>query len=335
MRAAVLHAFAEPLELRDVPDPAPGPGELLVRVRATGLCGTDVKITAGSLPGIELPLICGHEVAGEVVEGGHGFAAGDRVAIYTIDHCGACPPCRRGDTDSCRTAVRIGFERDGGLAQLLRARAANLLPLADGISFEEAAVTMDAVLCPWRALTQRAKVQPGDTVLIVGAGGLGLHAVQIARAAGCRVAVIDPLAAHRETALDLGAEIALSPDEVADGLDGWSEDGVDVAFEASGHPAGFRQGADALRPGGLIVSAGYRPGADYALDSIRLAIEQLRVEGTRGGTVEHARGALAAVERGDVKPLIDEVGTLDDANALLDRLRAGDVTGRVVVRMPG
>src|SRR4051795_9956719 len=123
MRAAVLHAFAEPLELRDVPDPVPGPGELLVRVRATGLCGTDVKITAGTLPGIELPLIPGHEVAGEVVEDGHGFTAGERVAVYTIDHCGSCPSCRRGDTESCRSAVRIGFERDGGLAQLLRVRA--------------------------------------------------------------------------------------------------------------------------------------------------------------------------------------------------------------------
>jgi D-arabinose 1-dehydrogenase-like Zn-dependent alcohol dehydrogenase len=192
---------------------------------------------------------------------------------------------------------------------------------------------MDAVLVPWRALRHRAQVAPGDIVLIVGAGDLGLHGVQVARSAGCGVAVIDPVASHRAVAVELGADLAATPDDAEEALSGWTEDGVDVAFEVSGSPSGFRQGTDALRAGGVIVCAGDRPGVDYAVDSSRLALAQLRIEGNRGGNVEHAREALAAVERGDIRPLVDRIEPLERVNDLLSALAQGEVTGRVVVQM--
>jgi D-arabinose 1-dehydrogenase-like Zn-dependent alcohol dehydrogenase len=335
MRAAVLEEFRRPLVLREVPDPIAGPGEVLVRVRAVGLCGTDIKITSGVIPGLELPRIPGHEVAGEVLAAGDGFAAGDRVAVYGLDSCGMCAACCRGDTEVCDEAVRIGFERDGGLAELLPVKAKHLIPFGEEISFEQAAVTMDAVLSSYRSLRRRANVGPGDTVLIVGAGGLGLHGVQAALAAGSRVAVVDPIASHRERALQLGAELAVTPEELGAGVIGeFAPDGVDVALEVSGSPDGFRAGAEALRPGGLIIVSGYRPGSDYGLSSFRLALGQLRIEGNRGGRVEHAREALAAVERGEIEPLIDHVEPFDAVNELLDELRAGEVLGRVVVSLP-
>lgn len=333
MRAAVLERFDQDLVLAELPEPEPGPGELLVRVRAAGLCGTDVKITSGALPGLELPRVPGHEVAGEVVAAGHGFEAGQRVAVYPLQSCGHCAACRRGDTETCYEAVRIGFERDGGLAELVAVPAANLVPFDGGIEFEQAAVAMDAVLTSLRALRHRAQAGPGDAVLIVGAGGLGLHGVQIAVADGAAVAVVDPLASHRELALRLGAELALAPEQLPDAVKEWRREGVDVAVEFSGSPEGFRAGAEALRPGGLLVCTGYRPGADYALDSSRLALAQLRIEGNRGGRVEHGREAIAAVAAGEVEPLIDRVGELGEVNELLGELRAGRVTGRVVVRL--
>src|ERR1700761_402811 len=104
MRAAVLEEFAAPLALREVRDPVPAPGEVLIAVRACGLCGTDLKICGGLIPGLELPRIPGHEVAGEVVADGEGFKAGERVAVYPLESCGSCPPCRRGDTEVCENA---------------------------------------------------------------------------------------------------------------------------------------------------------------------------------------------------------------------------------------
>ena len=292
-----------------------------------------MKIVSGALPGLELPRVPGHEIAGEVVAAGHGFAAGQRVAAYPLESCAACAACRRGETEVCYEAVRLGFERDGGLAELVAVPAANLVPLGAGIELEQAAVAMDAVLTSMRALRHRAQVGPGDAVLIVGAGGLGLHGVQVAVAAGSAVAVVDPLPGHRELALRLGAELAFAPEELAAGIAAWRAEGVDVAVEFSGSPDGFRAAAESLRPGGLVVCTGYRPGADYGLDSTRLALAQLRIEGNRGGRVEHAQEAVAAVEAGEVEPLIDRVGGLAEVNELLAELRAGRVTGRVVVRL--
>lgn len=332
MRAAVLERFGEDLALASRPEPEPAEGEALVRVRAAGICGTDVKIVSGALPGLELPRVPGHEIAGELVVAAAGLEAGQRVAVYPLRSCGRCGPCRRGDTEVCAAAVRLGFERDGGLAELVAVPAADLIPLGSGISFEQAAVAMDAVLTSLRAVRHRARVGPGDRVLIVGAGGLGLHGVQLAAAAGARVAVTDPVPGHRDLALDLGAELALAPERLGEELGAWSPEGADVALEFSGSPAGFRAAAEALRPGGLLVCTGYRPGEDYGLDSSRLALTQLRIEGNRGGRIEHGREALAAVEAGEVKPLIDRVGGLGDVNELLAELRAGRVTGRVVVR---
>ncbi len=334
VRAAVLRRHDAPLDLDEVPDAHAHAGTALVRVRSVGLCGTDLKIVAGQIPGLPLPLIPGHEVAGELVEDAGELRAGQRVAAYILESCGTCRACRRGDTEVCSVASRIGFERDGGLAELIEVPVANLLPFANHLPFEHAAVAMDAVLVPWRALHHRARVRPGETVLVVGAGGLGLNGVQVAVAAGCRVAVVDPVAANRDLATGLGAELALDPDGALEALAAWAGDGVDAALEVSGAPAGFRLGTEALRAGGVIVCSGYQPGADYAVDSMRLAIGQLRIEGNRGGNLEHAREALAAVERGEICPLIDRVAPLEVVNELLDTLRTGRVAGRLVVQLP-
>ncbi len=330
MRAAVLVQFGRPLEICDVPRPAPGEDEVLVKVRATGICGTDLKVTSGAFGSTPLPLIIGHEVAGEMVTDAGALLRGQRVACYLYDPCGKCRWCQAGDFTLCPKSRRIGFERDGGLAEFISMRRGNLIPFSDEVPFEAAAVCMDAVTSPWRALMTRAQLQPGETLLVAGAGGLGLSGIQIARAVGARVAAIDPAPLHRSLALSAGAELSV-PEAELNLIRSWAQDGVDVGFEASGTRAGFNSLVSCLRPGGRLVCCGYKPGQEYGLDSSSLVLKEVTILGSRAGTKHDAQEALRMVGAGTVKPHIMERLKLQDANRALDLLRAGNVLGRVVV----
>jgi 2-desacetyl-2-hydroxyethyl bacteriochlorophyllide A dehydrogenase len=322
VKAAVLRRFGDPLALSEVPDPSPGDGEVLVRVRAVGLCGTDLKVVAGTLPGLRLPLIPGHEVAGEVIGG---ELAGSKVACYLYEPCGHCRWCRASEHALCPDAGRVGRSRDGGLAEYMTMRAENVFPF-ERATFSAAAVAMDAVATPWRALLVRGRLERGERVVVAGAGGLGLNAIQVAVNAGATVAAIDPDATAREKALAAGAEVAVA---TADAVG----DAADIGLEASGR----REGLDALvacvRPGGRIVCCGYAPGSAWELDSMRVVLSELALIGSRASSREDARAALAAVEAGEIVPEIAATYALDDVNAALERQRAGGVGGRLVIEM--
>ena len=330
MKAAVLQNFHEPLQVADVPVPEPRADEVLVRVRATGLCGTDLKVVAGALPSVQPPLIPGHEVAGEVAAGADGLAEGQRIACYMYEPCGQCRTCRVGHTSVCPNLVRIGVERDGGLAQYMTVRRENALPIADDVPFAAAAVSMDSVLTPWSGLRRRARLGSGETLLVVGAGGLGLNAVQIARELAARVAVIDPQASHRERARELGAELTVGPEDVAE-VQAWSDGGTDVALDSSGAASGFRAALDGVRRGGRVVCCGYQVGTEYAFESSRVVLEEITLLGARVGTREDAYDVLRAVEGGSIHPSVMDVLPLEHVNDALERLRAGEVVGRVVI----
>lgn len=331
VRAAVLRNFGSPLELTDVPEPQAGPDEALVEVRAVGICATDLKITGGLIDSITLPRILGHEVSGVVASEGGQLAAGTRVACYLYDPCGTCRWCAVGQQTLCPSSVRIGCERDGGLARYLTVKWCNLLPFADYLSFESGAVAMDAVMSPWRALRVRAEVVPGERVVIAGAGGLGLNGVQVAMGLGAVVAILDPVETHRHAALELGAELAVPPDEFPAVIE-WSSGGADVGLEASGTRAGFDALVACLRPGGRLVANGYRPGTEFGLDSARLVLGELTMLGSRAGSLADAREALTAVEKGAVRPVISARLSLDEVNEALDLLRSGEVVGRIVIQ---
>jgi D-arabinose 1-dehydrogenase-like Zn-dependent alcohol dehydrogenase len=332
MRAAVLRRFACPLEVENVEEPRPRRGEVLIRVRAAGLCGTDLKLRSGALPNVRLPRIPGHEVAGEVVEDAGHLSAGQRVACYIYESCGRCRTCRLGRGSVCRDLVRIGVERDGGLADLMVLPVENALPISDAVRFDSAAVAMDSVLTPWTALRSRANLGAGETLLVVGAGGLGLNAIQIGVAAGARVAVIDKQPATLGRALEVGAELAVEPDDAGAVAD-WSGGGADVALETSGSPQGFRAAFAAVRPAGRVVVCGYEVGSEYAFDSARLPLEELTIIGARVGTRDEAREVISAIEAGVVRPTIMDALPLHAVNTALDRLTAGEVIGRLVIDM--
>lgn len=185
MKAPVLREYGAPLDVSTVADPRLRDGDALVAVRAVGLCGTDLKLISGVLErNRRLPLVPGHEVAGEVVRSVHGLPAGQRVACYVYDSCGSCRWCRAEQETLCLDTERIGIERNGGLAELIAVPAVALLPFGKQLSFSAAAVAMDAVAAS--ALHLHARVLPGETVAIVGIGGLGTNAVQIAQHMGAR-----------------------------------------------------------------------------------------------------------------------------------------------------
>ena len=331
MKAAVLRQFSHPYDITEVPHPTPGPGDCLVRVRAVGICGTDLKISTGAFQDTRLPLILGHEVAGELVAATGDMRQGQRVALHVSHPCGRCRWCLVGEETLCPDPPRIGFNRDGGLAEYISVPATSALPFDDSVLFEQAAVGMDAILSPYRALLVRARLRMGETVIVVGAGGLGLAAVQIARAAGARVAAIDPLERHRLEALTSGAELAVDPSEAASLLD-WSDGGADVVYEASGQRAGLDTASAVITRGGRLVCNGWAPEVEYGQQSRQLVLDEVNLMGSRSGTRNDIRGVLRALEQGQVKLPMEVVG-LKDINAVMARLRTGDVVGRFVVRM--
>jgi D-arabinose 1-dehydrogenase-like Zn-dependent alcohol dehydrogenase len=332
VRAATLRAFGERLVVGERERPRWGPGETLLRVRAAGLCGTDLKLVDGVLgPAIRLPVVPGHEVAGEVVGGDGLVPVGARVACHVYAGCGTCAHCVSDRATLCRRAVRIGLERDGGLAEYVAVPTSTLIPIPPGVPDEAAAVAMDSVTAPWAALHTVGAVQAGEHVLVVGAGGLGLNAVQIARGAGACVAVVDIAEGRLEAALGAGAELAVQPERL-ERVVAWSRDGVDLLVEMSGSSAAFGACLRLVRPAGRVVLCGYSPGTPYPLDSTAVVLGELTILGSRNGSYADARAALDAVARGEVAPTIDRIVPLEETPRALEELRAGRVRGRIVVR---
>lgn len=265
MQAAQLKEIGKPLEIIEAPVPRPEAGEVLIRVRAAGICSSDLHYRDGRSKVTKLPIILGHEVAGEVAECGDGvtgLSTGDRVCLFYLITCGECMMCCTGHDNYCSEAEMLGKNRDGGFAEYLTIPARNAFPFPDTISFEQAALIGDAVATPFHAL-RRAAVQAGDSVLIIGIGGLGLHAVQIARVMGAgQIIAMDLSDDKLKLALEVGATAAINPaedniDEKIKELTGGS--GVDVAVELIGLTETIRQAVNCAGPGGRIVVVGICP----------------------------------------------------------------------------
>ena len=298
---------------------------------AVGICGTDLKISTGGFKDTRLPMILGHEVAGELVEDAGDMKKGQRVALQVFHPCGKCRWCLIGEETLCPDPPRIGFNRDGGLAEYIAVPHTSAIPFDDSLAYEIAAVGMDAVLSPWRALIVHAKVRSGESVIVVGAGGLGLSAIQIASSAGARVAAIDPVASHREQALKVGAEVAVDPTEAASLVE-WSHGGADIVYEASGKRVGLDTAASVITMGGRLICNGWAPDVEYGMQSRQLVLDEITMLGSRAGTRNDIRSVLRALERGQVTPTT-EVHPLEDINDVMVRLRAGQVVGRFVIQM--
>ena len=244
----------------EVEAPRPGPGEVLVEVRACGLCGTDVHIAHGQFPPAPYPLIPGHEFAGVVVARGAGVASpavGERVAVDPTLACGGCDPCREGHPNLCAHWAAIGDTTAGGLAERVAVPAANCYPVPAGLGWGEAALIEPLACALWGV--RRARPRPGCAALVFGGGTMGLLLAQVLRRSGAaRVAVVEPHPERRDLARAVGVDTAAAPGD-EDALAAVAPAGFDLVADATGVPAVVRQGLDRVQRGGTFLVFGVAP----------------------------------------------------------------------------
>jgi propanol-preferring alcohol dehydrogenase len=312
------------ISLDEVPRPQPGGREVVVRVKAAAICGTDRENLEG--PGqVTIP---GHENAGQVVavDKPTWIEVGDRVAINCHVTCGACRHCLHGDLYFCDHLQVIGGDRDGGFAELVRVPESSCMPIPDDISYEIGALLVDMLGTPFRA-AKRADLLPGDHVAIWGAGPIGLGELMVTTRLGACAAVMDLSPLRLEMARDLGADLVLNPDEddvVGRLLDWTSGAGVQVAFDCVGRQAVTDQALPALRERGTLVVVGVshhlhlNPWAD-------LICREVTIFGTRNFNVSEFGEMIALVRRGlPVDRAVTHRFTLADAHEAFALFRSGE-----------
>ncbi len=338
MRAVVVARYGGPLELIDRPIPCAGPGEVVIRVRASGLCSTDLHLLSGRQPLGELPRILGHELAGDVVELGadvEGWQVGDRGTAAIDVTCGRCRHCRTGETQRCPRMQRIGFERDGGHADYVAVPAANLVRLPPELSYADAAILPDAVACMYHSLICQGQVGVGQTVVILGVGGLGIHGVQIARMAGAQVLATSRRGERLMLAQQYGA-VPVDTDRqsletaIAEFTGG---EGADLVVDNIGTRASVRQGLAALRPGGKFLVVAYLD-ETFEIPSIPLFKTEQQIIGCRGSTKQDLMDVVRLVQGGHLTPVVGASYPLEQIQEAAARLESGRLVGRIVLTRP-
>lgn len=298
------------LELQDLAQPEPGIGQVLLAVRAAALCGTDVHIAHGTMP-IRPPLVLGHELAGVVAAVGPGtagpVAVGQRVTTETdASFCGECAFCRAGDQHRCPHRTAIGTSAPGGLAEFVVVPAAGVHRLPAGVDFVTGALT-EPLAVAIRAVIERGAIQPGEDVVVIGPGTIGLLVAQVALAQGAtvtvaglarhaaRFALARKLGLRRSAALDVPADL----DAISGGRDGL---GVDVVIECSGAADAVTAGLRLLRKGGRLVLVAFTPGRTVPMDLDLVVQRELAIVASRGKRPSCFKIALELLDAGRVRP---------------------------------
>lgn len=337
-KAMVLREFTKPLALEEVDKPSYGPGEVLLKVKAAGVCGTDLKIRDGLVPTKELPLIPGHEVAGVVAATGadvQRFREGDEVLVSFYIPCNTCRNCRRGRQTICeRLKGRIGFEFNGGFAEYVAVPEDCLIPKPPALSFQQAAVIPDALGTCYHVLVRRAQVQKGDYLVIVGGGGgLGLHALQMAKGLGAVVIGVDVSADKLELMKSYGADYVIDGQEnpswsklVVEYTQGRRADHV-VNFVA--HQPSIDEGLKATGKGGKLALVAYSK--EVKFNALYGHLNEIDLLSTRAATKEDIQECLKLVLAKEVETVISDVISLEDLNYGLQLIKDGKLKGRLVI----
>ncbi|MFC4069192.1 Zn-dependent alcohol dehydrogenase [Actinoplanes subglobosus] len=357
MRAAVLHTIGdEKLDLRDdVTVLGPGPGEVRLRVRAAGVCHSDLSALRGGLPQ-PVPAVLGHEAAGDVIEVGDGvddLAPGDRVAVNWLPACGVCTHCRRGEAYLCMTHVMAGYVIPrftagdleifgmagcGSFAEEMVVPRAGAVKIDDDVPYEVAALVGCGVTTGVGAVINTARVRPGDSVVVIGCGGVGIAAIQGARLAGAaQIMAVDTVPARHEAARRFGATHTATPDELGDLQGEVVPEGFDHAFDVVAVPQTLRTAWTATRRGGQVIVVG----AGRAEDQVEFSPFELLFEGktivpSLYGSAEPHRDfprllALWRAGRLDIEGMISRRLRLDQVGDGLAALGSGDVIRQVII----
>jgi propanol-preferring alcohol dehydrogenase len=335
MRAVVVARYGGTLDVMDRPVPRPRAGEVLIRVRASGLCSTDLHLLSGRMSLGDLPRILGHESAGDIVELGNGvtgWKAGDRVTVAVDVVCGTCRHCLTGQTQRCTSVQRIGFERDGGHAEYVAVPAANVIGLPPTLAYDAAAILPDAVACMYHSLIGQGKVGIGQKVLILGAGGLGIHGVQIARLAGADVMATSRRPERLKIAEQYGAiPVNTVTQSLKDAVDEFTKgEGMDVVVDNIGTRASVVEGLSRLCPGGKLLAVSYLDDT-FEVPSIPLFKTEQEIIGCRGSSKKDLEQVVRLTGSGKLRPVIGARYPLGRIEAAVDQLERGEHVGRIVL----
>ncbi|WP_285559936.1 Zn-dependent alcohol dehydrogenase [Actinoplanes regularis] len=358
MRAAVLHDLGEKLDIRDdVTVLGPGPGEIRIRVRAAGVCHSDQSARDGGLPQ-PMPAVLGHEAAGDVLEVGDGvddLAPGDRVIVNWLPSCGTCAECRRGEPFLCMTHVMAGYAMPrfmagdlpifgmagcGAFAEEMVVPRIGAVPIEADVPYEVAALVGCGVMTGVGAVVNTAQVRPGDSVVVIGCGGVGVSAIQGARLSGAAIiAAVDTVPAKLDVARRFGATHAVTPDRLSDLVtEITGGEGFDYAFDVVALPQTLRTAWNAARRGGTVVVVGAgRAEHQVEFNPFELLFEGKRIIPSLYGSAYPPRDfpkliALWRAGRLDLEGMISHRLRLEQADEALAALGRGDVIRQVIVQ---
>jgi len=343
VRAMAVVAYDRPLEAIDVPEPRVEPGYALLEVLTCGVCFSDVKTSRGHMPysdRLALPHIPGHEIFGRVLatDPAGQIAEGTLATVFHYWPCGLCAACRRGDETLCESfEAWVGFTHHGGFRERMAVRADRLIPIPEGIGPVEAAPMSCALGTAYRSVVTRGGVRAGSRVAILGLGGVGIHAAQMARAAGALVVGFDVHEATLDAAraLDLDARRADDPQAESALVEATGGSGVDVVVDTVGRDDTIAKAERIVRQGGRIVGVGYWPATAYRVASPRLVLGEIELVGSRYAHRDDLERAVALVASGAVRPVVGLVRPLEDVNEVFHALESGSVVGRAVLDVAG
>jgi 2-desacetyl-2-hydroxyethyl bacteriochlorophyllide A dehydrogenase len=335
MKAVQIVEYHRPFHYGECPVPGLGPREVLVRVKASGLCLTDLHLSQGRQRIEPLPRIPGHESAGEITALGaevEGWEIGQRVLVGIDVSCGVCIQCLTGQTQRCRRLKRIGFERDGGHAEYAAVPSVNLLPIPDSLDYEDVATLPDAGATMYHGLVSQGKVGINQKVVVLGVGGIGIYGVQLARVAGAQVLATSRKEARLAVAEEHGA-VPLNParENLREAVKEFTGgEGADLVADCIGSAESVKDGLAILKPGGKLLVLAYLDD-HFLVSSIPFFSTEKEIIGCRGCNRQELIATLDLVARGKIKPVIGARYPLSRINEAAKRLEEGGVVGRIIL----
>jgi len=341
MKAAMFYEPNQPLKIEEVEIPKIESHEILVKIAACGVCNTDLHYIDHGVPTFKKPpLILGHEPSGIVEEVGaevKDFKVGDRVLIPPVFSCGTCANCRLGRENICFNMLMLGNHIDGAYAEYTKVPAKDCQHLPEDLPLEESSIIADAISTPYHAVKNRAKVKPGDSVVVFGCGGVGINVVQMASAVGGSVIAVDIVDKKLEMAKTLGAQHTINASgkedkELLKEIRTLTKGGADIAIEAIGNPKTIELASSAVKAGGLHCQIGYTHHS-VPMNAGRLMFREIEIKGSLGCRPVDYPKILEMARMGKIqlKPVVTHKFKLEEINDALDVLRKGEALRSIIV----